>query len=331
MEVIIKIPMNTDSLQSPRGTPPPSVEFIHLETYPELLRYYEQTCPSLLRSFAPRLIESPRDYWSTKAFSVAAVSARMQMQLQLPSNSAPSIALVSSTARHYGVPTYYITPELTAAALRTDLAPELQLADLHWPFPALVLMLPRGCARQPTEGDAPFVGLCRMPDPHIPATIGFEPAITYVTMMPEANQCPMYHTTQHVDGLSYAGSQDIFFDGSFDSGTDTDREFSRSLWKLGLVLISIMTARPDLIEPGCLLKRVKAKVKGEPPREWWSPTIVGRVFAATADSSVNGHTGSHTAHRPHWVRGHVKSQAHGPRHTLRKILWVQPYRTGRDC
>jgi hypothetical protein len=330
--------MKGERMKSRKATPcsrvnldPALGDVLRLDTYPELLRYYEQTCPSLLRSFAPRLIESPRGYWPLKTFSVAAVSARMQMQLHLPSDSAPSIALVSSVARHYGVPTYYITPELTEAALRTDLAPELELADLHWPFPALVLMLPRGSVRHPLEGDAPFIGLCRVPDPHIPATAGFEPAITYVTMMPEADQCPMYHTTQHVKGLSYAGSQDIFFDGSFDSGTEADREFSRTLWKLGLVLVSIMTARPDLLEPGCLLKRVKAKTRGEPPREWWSPTIVGRVFAPAEAPSVNGQATSRTAHRPHWVRGHVKSQAHGPQHSLRKIIWIQTYRTGRDC
>ena len=246
---------------------PFDIEIVRLETYPELVRYYEQTCPDRLRTFAPRLIESPRGYWPTKTFAVAAQAAQEQMQQHPPPCSAPAMALVSTTARHYGVPTYYIAPELAEAALRTDLAPELQLADLHWPFPALLLMLPRGCVRHPLEGDVPFIGLCRMPDPAIPATIGYKPSITCVTMMHEANQCPMYHTTQNVNGLTYAGSHGIFSDGSFVSATDTDQQFSRKLWKLGLVLVSIMTARPELIEPGHLLKRIKAIRRGEPPRE----------------------------------------------------------------
>ncbi len=309
---------------------PFGIEVVRLETYSDLLRHYEQACPQLLRAFAPRLIESPRGYWPTKVFAVAAQAAQEQMQQRPPPCSAPAMVMMSAAARHYAVPTYYIAPELAEAALRTDLAPELQLADLHWPFPALVLMLPRGCVRHPLEGDAPFIGLCRMPDPAILATIGYKPTITCVTMMHEANQCPIYHTTQNVNGLTYAGSHGMFSDGSFMSATDADQRFSHKLWKLGLVLISIMTARPELIEPGRLLKRTKSKRPGEPPREWWSPIIVGRVFTPTTamEPRVNGHTGSHAAHRPHWVRGHVKSQAHGPRHSLRKIIWLQPYRTG---
>jgi hypothetical protein len=307
---------------------PFDIEIAHLETYPEWLHYFEQTCPGRLRAFIPRLVESPRGYWPAKTFAVAAVSAQMQLQQQPLPCSAPAFALVASTARHYGVPTYYIAPELAEAALRTDLAPELQLADIHWPFPGIVLMLPCGCLRHPLEGDAPFIGLCRMPDPAIPATIAFAPTITSVTMLPEARCCPMYHTTQNVNDLSYARSHDIFSDGSFAEATDADREFSLSLWKLGLVLVSIMSARPDLVELGRLLKRVKAKERGEPPRESWTPSIVGRVFAPALAPSGNGLAGHHTAHRPHWVRGHVKSQAHGPGHSLRKIIWLQPYRTG---
>ena len=304
-------------------------EIVRLETYPELLRHYEQTCPGQLRAFAPRLIESPTGYWPAKTFAVAALAARQMLQQHPTPCSAPAMALVSSTAHHYNVPTYYIAPELVEAALRTDLAPELSLADLHWPFPALLLMLPRGSVRHPTEGDAPFIALCRMPDPGIPATAGHKPSITCVTMMHEADRCPMYHTTQNVTGLTYAGSQNMFSDGSYPVVSDpADQKFSRTLWKFGLVLISIMTARPDLIEPGRLLKSAKAKRAGEPRREFWTPTIVGKVFTTAIEPGTNGHTGSHTAHRPHWVRGHVKSQAHGPQRALRKIIWVQPYRTG---
>jgi hypothetical protein len=34
--------------------------------------------------------------------------------------------------------------------------------------------------------------------------------------------------------------------------------------------------------------------------------------------------------RPHWRKGHLKSQPHGPKLSLRKIIWIQPYCTGKS-
>jgi len=37
-------------------------------------------------------------------------------------------------------------------------------------------------------------------------------------------------------------------------------------------------------------------------------------------------TGRHQA--PHWVRGMWRNQPYGPRHSIRKLIWIMPYRTG---
>jgi hypothetical protein len=58
---------------------------------------------------------------------------------------------------------------------------------------------------------------------------------------------------------------------------------------------------------------------------------LGAYFPTTAflyRSAISGEseTGALTQ-RPHWRRGYIKSQPHGPRQSLRKIIWVS-LRTG---
>jgi hypothetical protein len=310
-------------------------ELIQLSSYQDTLRHFERTAPELLRLFLPqRFVEPLAGYWPSKTFAIGALCAAHLRQQFGEVGSGPAFLLTANIARHYGVPVYYIAPGLVEAALRTDLSPELQLADIHWPFPALLLMLPRGSLRHPVEGDVPFIGLCRVPDPILPATADYKPAITSVTLMPEAPAMPFYHSTQVISDLTFAKSQDMYMNGSFQSPDEAhctdDVDLARKVWNLGLALISIMTARPEYIESGRLLKLAKARRPGEPRREWWSPTYVGRVFSHQARSrpAENSDGASHGPHRAHWVRGHVKSQAHGPRHSLRKVIWLQPYLTG---
>jgi hypothetical protein len=54
-----------------------------------------------------------------------------------------------------------------------------------------------------------------------------------------------------------------------------------------------------------------------------SPNYLGRVYRSQSqDAEAESHL------RPHWRKGHLKSQPHGPKLSLRKIIWIQPYCTG---
>jgi hypothetical protein len=105
--------------------------------------------------------------------------------------------------------------------------------------------------------------------------------------------------------------------------TTTDADFMDRLWLLGITLVLIMASGERLLEPGVRLKTVKPKRQADRPTEYWSPNYLGRVFRAETE---NGDPENHQ--RPHWRKGHLKSEAHGPRSSLRKIIWIQPYGTG---
>ena len=62
----------------------------------------------------------------------------------------------------YDVPIYHVSRELLAAAARTELPDDMVFDAIPFRFDALVLMLPKGTVRLPTDEDCPFLG-CHEP------------------------------------------------------------------------------------------------------------------------------------------------------------------------
>ena len=71
-------------------------------------------------------------------------------------------------------------------------------------------------------------------------------------------------------------------------------------------------------ERGRLEKLRKPKSGDGKPTEFRSPNFLGRLYQST----VAGEAGIRdtSTQRLHWRRGHIKSQPHGPHHSLRKII-----------
>jgi hypothetical protein len=61
----------------------------------------------------------------------------------------------------YDVPTYYVSRELLAAAIRTEVPDDMFFEAIAFPFDVLVFMLPKRRVHHPTEGDCPFLILSR--------------------------------------------------------------------------------------------------------------------------------------------------------------------------
>ena len=114
--------------------------------------------------------------------------------------------------------------------------------------------------------------------------------------------------------------------GDRDEISSFDADFIDRLWLLGMTLVLIMASGENLLETGVRLKTVKPKKDSDKPVEYWSPNYLGRVYTAKAEAGDLGETDRHR--RAHWRKGHLKSHAYGPRHSLRRIIWIQPYRTG---
>lgn len=320
-------------------------------TYSAIREFIEARHPEWLRALVPRLIDAPSLYWPQKVLAVAAIEAAICNQLASERGFRLDHAFTAVEGQmghllEYDVPTFYVSKEFLVAASRTELPMDLPLEAIPFPFPALVFMLPRNTVRHETSGDCPFISVSR-PNKGQTFTLPLrgakfevtapENAVMATTYLPEENCC-YQKTISVVDGETikeaFERASKAPYDipetnlrGEADSSIEVHADFIDRLWLLGLTLVLIMASGERMVEYGALLKVVKAKRTSEEPKEFWSPNYVGRVYTPITSAGESEGAESHLV--PHWRKGHIKSQPYGPRHSLRKLVWLQPYRAGR--
>ena len=178
-----------------------------LHNYAEVRAYLEKEHPDWLRALTPRHINAPADCWPQKVLTVSSVNAAMQNYVSIHEHQTgpnPALAVVHGQAAlllRYDVPTYYVSREILAAALRTELPDAVVFEAIPFPFDALVFMLPKGTVRHPTEGDCPFLVLSRtskgqtlsLPIPELDFKVTADQnAVLVTTYMPEAPLSTVY-------------------------------------------------------------------------------------------------------------------------------------------
>jgi len=89
-------------------------------------------------------------------------------------------------------------------------------------------------------------------------------------------------------------------------------------------VLMIMLRKPDLVTRGEAGKRLPGKA-GTGAKEFWSPNMLGKDYRIRTSVQAEGQGGHHASPRPHWVRGHWRDQACGPRHSERMEIWIEPY------
>jgi hypothetical protein len=325
-----------------------------LKDYQEARDFREKEHPAWLRAMSPRRINVPSEYWPQKVWAISATNAAMMnAYLTREKRTRPNPALVAVQGQaglllKYDAPTYFVSRELLAAALRTELPDDMVFDAIPFPFPAMVFMLPRGVLRHPSEGDCPFLVISRVnkgesaPIPIKELEIkaaAEQDAVIVTTYMPEAPAHVTYFKSVPVlpdqtikasfEKASHVPFTLLINEEFAESGEGVDlssEDFIDQLWLLAVTLVLIMVSGENLLEPGKLLKTVKTKTGEGPAIPYWSPNFLGRVYRAGGNSAQQ--PGSGPSQRAHWKRGHIKSQPYGSKRALRKIIWIQPYRAG---
>jgi len=115
---------------------------------------------------------------------------------------------------------------------------------------------------------------------------------------------------------------------------EADEGFLEKLGTVAFGTFLAMAAKPELLERGKLLRKVK---KGDKVREFWSPNIIGPRYKLKREVPriIHGRfvesereSGTHASPRMHWRRGHFRQQAHGPQRRERKTIWIEPMLIG---
>jgi hypothetical protein len=136
-----------------------------LRNYAEVRAYLEKGHPDWLRALTPRHVDAPADYWPQKVLAVSSVNAAMQNYVRIYEQQTqpnPALAVVQGQAAmllRHDIPTYYVSKDLLAAALRTELPDDLVFKTIPFPIDALVFTLPKRALRHP--GDCPFLVVSR--------------------------------------------------------------------------------------------------------------------------------------------------------------------------
>lgn len=290
----------------------------------------------------PRRIQSPPGYHSVKCVSAGLFTLLGNRVLKAAAGlmSVPTeIAahVVSYQVIRYRVPIYFIDEQFVRAVAATDLPHDFTLQDLHWPMPAMVVGFPARFLQEYLGRDVCYVyaANCDAGDYSLAALPGC-PTIT-VPRDKVAWQFYSWHdgnlesfvssyfrqdrvdeTISNYSYTDYTGVKD-------EAGIATDKEITDRLSALMLKLLVILNTRPQLVEPGRCVRPQKMKHGRVKHCELWSANLIGKSYRTLRDDRGEG---THASPRVHWRRGHVRSQPHGPRRSLRKPVWIEPVLVG---
>lgn len=307
--------------------------------------------PSFARRFYPRKIASPTSHYSPKCAAGFLCSAYSAAHFAQPPNDMHLfLTCIASLLGEKFVPTFFVDQALLDEARRSSADASITLADLHWPFDALLFIFPREAVSS-ISGHVPFMTMCNRRQGTIYENYpiqGLSATRPRIQELQNWTTMAAAHTnsdeTLHFNWPSeksiapvLQGDEMLLMPGSQPVSHEEDR-LSRQLFLLGLKLILVATARPDLISEGVVLAR-KSKARPLPPIDpdaLYSPTWLRLPSTSMADSYLARPTESNITefdrHSPrfHLRRGHFKKQPHGPAHSLRKIIWIRPTTVGEQ-
>jgi hypothetical protein len=100
---------------------------------------------------------------------------------------------------------------------------------------------------------------------------------------------------------------------------EEDLAFNQRMNALAIRLLLAMSARPDLVETGKILRAARVK-HGRERDELWSPNFIGKNYQLRREIPA----GTHASPRMHFRRGHHRHHAYGPGRLQRKLIWIEP-------
>lgn len=305
--------------------------------------------PDLWAKVYPRIYEEVAtngQYCSPKDLACTLIGAAVRIEQGFLGDNEKTEVVWASKLTAHRVPCYWLTPDLAEALKLTTPPQTLNLQTMKLPFEAAVFFLPKGTlAHETDEGEATYVSYYRTelgeqirslargrPEFWFPMGNGVISILAgttaeHVLHWTIPTQTPV-NLGQLDELIQLFGSQWQTHHSEyplFDSNmNDADNRFMARVTHLVLGTLVLMTARPELVTPGSLQRRIQKKDR--PAREFWSPNIIGKNYRLRRLYIPQG--GTHASPRFHWVRGFYREQPYGEKHLLRKEIWVEPYQRG---
>lgn len=299
--------------------------------------------PDLMQKCYPRRIIPPSNkYLNTKYYGLSAVciiAKSKHLDRETPAFIG-GIDLSVQRLVEFNVPTYFINESFLRAAMATELPEDFSLSELKWPLEAMLFVLPYQTVKDILGVDIPFITVA-----HIPAGIykpSFSPYETNFEVPRIAIHFPVFlgnkkHPQDFGGQWRTNGKlQELIDSAPFLDDTlslleiekgnadkERDKLINDKMMKLGVQVILAMTARPELVEMGCVVRKGKVNHKNPAKNldELWSANVIGQKYQIQREKFTN--TTDKTL-RMHWRRGYFRRQHHGKMNLLTKIVWIDP-------
>lgn len=311
----------------------------------------------LLQQLEPKRYHDPQNaYWPYWAATLDAIPA-LRMACESPGyfRSTPEcFAMLGITeGLKYNQPTYYVTKELGQALLRTLPPAHLPIERLRLPFPSFRVVLEKGtyqlangaefaCFQFGKTGTGDFT----LP-PNVRATVeganryrvamapswyihssGIEPTAKGNEVFYSFFNAPVAKVHLIGDLLPEAMSKQsppyTLFDDGLSVPTLANDPTVLDMAGLLINLAMLLTSRPDYATQETIIRKGKQKGSRKVD-DLWAPRIVGSKFRTQHTHTGTGATDGTAKQTPHWRAGHWKDQPYGPKHSLRRELWIEPY------
>lgn len=309
-----------------------------LFTEDQLIQSVQASYPEIYARSCPRRYDDSGKFYSPRYLSILAANSYLYSKAGFRSSfdamadspiyqktetneSALSTYCTLSKLCQCGVPTYFVTPALLGAIDKTDL-PKLRLCDIKWPLDGLLFMFPRNLVKAP-HGYLRFIAVARRQAHEAIPPIWNETGSTCTK-----DGLTMSFADASEEGIAYTWSHPINEDPLDISATDPtvtnlaseEKAFLDKWTCCALQLILIMTARPELVTQGSLVKKARvASGSKKAKSELWAPNMLGQTYRTLTEG-----TGTHTSPRLHWRRGHFRLYEKGEHWKVTRTIWLEP-------
>jgi len=326
----------------------------------DFLKLLPQRQPFTHKALYPRRILPPNGYLNPKYFTVTLWSelcAGFKTEMQM----LPHVTGVLNVLRQvqYGVPTYFVRSELAQAVAQTEPPDDFKFSEINWPLPAMLFVLPTDFVLKHFGFFCPFLSvtytprgvypdcLPKLPQCELPlqAVNGLDNLIDRINIIYPVyskDRLPVDYTgsfplTMNVNEMGQCAfedasyleekilNEDLHNNLPADLPTEAQEKlFSVKVQSFAVRLMLALTARPTLIKAGGVAREEKIKHGVKWLDALWHPNLIGWEYRAQRSEPSPDGGGTHASPRLHWRRGFLRSQAYGPKNTLRRPTWIEP-------
>ena len=330
----------------------------------EAIRMINRHCPLATRAFLSRKFALPKyregDYYNQDTINQISV-----MMLMLPTfpgfvqdDVVQSQLLNLFQALHCDRPTLFLERELGEILVATEIPGFLETSDIHFPFPSLRVMLPKGLLGIVKENASRwlmYLDIGHLPkdtEVSCPREIALE--LDRYALNPKYPLSRMaYHYPEHALAVSaqldhgfaasYAmtkpltGTIEAFKGYKGDLRTeypndDDDKALLKGMEKLSLNILLILSMMPLEYEPLVIERKERKEGKRIIPSLARAKWVGDHLTRAKARGHVHGEIPESGRKLPaHWRSGHWKHQPHGVGFALRRLIYILPYQTHGDA